>query len=180
MAKINTMNYQTVAAWNGTQDLFVVEQPDGTKVATPEQVKQYVLNDMDEEPTQDSENPVMSGGTKTYVDNAVSTGLSELSSVIDTKKVRTVRLNKNQSATISANISNYWAMLAVCYIPGEGGRILGFVFANGTGEVKNLCDGNAFSSSYVDFTFSATSLTVTAKNYNGYVFTFIVTPNTGL
>lgn len=43
MAKINTLNYQTVAAWNGSQDLFVVEQPDGTKVATPEQVKQYVL-----------------------------------------------------------------------------------------------------------------------------------------
>jgi hypothetical protein len=42
MAKINTMNYQPVTAWNGTQDLFVVEQPDGTKVATPEQVKQYV------------------------------------------------------------------------------------------------------------------------------------------
>ncbi len=37
MAKINTTNYQPVTAWNGTQDLFVVEQPDGTKVATPEQ-----------------------------------------------------------------------------------------------------------------------------------------------
>ena len=42
MAKINTTNYQPVTSWNGTQDLFVVEQPDGTKVATPEQVKQYV------------------------------------------------------------------------------------------------------------------------------------------
>ena len=42
MAKINTTNYQPVTAWNGTQDLFVVEQPDGTKVATPEQVKQFV------------------------------------------------------------------------------------------------------------------------------------------
>lgn len=62
MAKINTLNYQTVAAWNGSQDLFVVEQPDGTKVATPEQVKQYVLNDMDEVPTQNSNNPVKSGG----------------------------------------------------------------------------------------------------------------------
>ena len=43
MAKINTLNYQTVAAWNGSQDLFVVEQPDGTKVATPALLKQYVL-----------------------------------------------------------------------------------------------------------------------------------------
>jgi hypothetical protein len=43
MAKINTLNYQTVAAWNGSQDLFIVEQPDGTKVATPAMVKQYVL-----------------------------------------------------------------------------------------------------------------------------------------
>lgn len=62
MAKINTLNYQTVASWNGSQDLFVVEQPDGTKVATPEQVKQYVLGDMDEVPTQGSDNPVKSGG----------------------------------------------------------------------------------------------------------------------
>lgn len=42
MAKINTTNYQPVMAWNGTQDLLVVEQPDGTKVATPEQVKQFM------------------------------------------------------------------------------------------------------------------------------------------
>ncbi len=42
MAKINTTNYQPVTSWNGTQDLFIVEQPGGTKVATPEQVKQYV------------------------------------------------------------------------------------------------------------------------------------------
>lgn len=42
MAKINTSNYQPVTSWNGTQDLLIVEQPDGTKVATPEQVKQYV------------------------------------------------------------------------------------------------------------------------------------------
>lgn len=42
MAKINTLNYQTVAAWNGTQDLFVIEQPDGTKVATPAMVKQFI------------------------------------------------------------------------------------------------------------------------------------------
>lgn len=42
MAKINTLNYQTVAAWNGSQDLFVVEQPDGTKVATPAMLKQFI------------------------------------------------------------------------------------------------------------------------------------------
>ena len=42
MAKINTTNYQPITAWNGTQDLLIVEQPDGTKVATPEQVKQFV------------------------------------------------------------------------------------------------------------------------------------------
>ena len=62
MPRISTDNYDTVAAWNGTQDLFVVEQTDGTKVATPEQIKQYVLGDMDEVPTQNSNNPVKSGG----------------------------------------------------------------------------------------------------------------------
>ena len=42
MPRISTDNYDTVASWNGSQDLFVVEQPDGTKVATPAQVKQYI------------------------------------------------------------------------------------------------------------------------------------------
>ena len=42
MPKINTDNYDTIASWNGSQDLFVVEQPDGTKVATPAMVKQFI------------------------------------------------------------------------------------------------------------------------------------------
>jgi hypothetical protein len=42
MPKVNTFNYATIASWNGTQDLFVVEQPDGTKVATPAMVKQFI------------------------------------------------------------------------------------------------------------------------------------------
>ena len=43
MPRISTDNYDTVASWNGSQDLFIVEQPDGTKVATPALLKQYVL-----------------------------------------------------------------------------------------------------------------------------------------
>ena len=42
MPKVNTFNYDTIALWNGSQDLFVVEQPDGTKVATPAMVKQFM------------------------------------------------------------------------------------------------------------------------------------------
>lgn len=42
MPKISTDNYDTVANWNGSQDLFVVEQSDGTKVATPAMVKQFM------------------------------------------------------------------------------------------------------------------------------------------
>ena len=42
MPRISTDNYDTVAAWNGSQDLFVVEQPDGTKVATPAMVKHFI------------------------------------------------------------------------------------------------------------------------------------------
>lgn len=62
MPKISVDNYDTVASWNGSQDLLIVEQTDGTKVATPAQVKQYVLGDMDDVPTEDSDNPVKSGG----------------------------------------------------------------------------------------------------------------------
>lgn len=108
MAKINTLNYQTVASWNGSQDLFVVEQPDGTKVATPAMVKQFIqagdfvatgevkdghgniLKDMaksadvntalagkqntltfDDVPTQNSNNPVKSGGVFSTIANKV-------------------------------------------------------------------------------------------------------------
>ena len=42
MPRISTDNYDTVASWNGSQDLFVVEQPDGTRVATPAMVKQFI------------------------------------------------------------------------------------------------------------------------------------------
>lgn len=42
MPKINADNYEQVSSWHGSQDLFVVQQPDGTKVATAEQVKQFV------------------------------------------------------------------------------------------------------------------------------------------
>lgn len=42
MPKISIDNYNTVASWNGNQDLFIVEQPDGTKVATPILLKQFI------------------------------------------------------------------------------------------------------------------------------------------
>ena len=193
MPRISTDNYDTVASWNGSQDLFVVEQPDGTKVATPAMVKQFIEAG-DFEATgeiKDGHGNVLSG-VADEIGDLTQTGLTgdsvaeqlgdakekiaDLNTVVDTTKIKTVKLNKNQSATISANIRDYWAMMAVCYIPGEGGRLLGFVYYNGTGEVKNLWNGNTFSSSYVDFTFSASGLTVTTKNYNGYVFSFIVTP----
>lgn len=42
MPRISIENYDTVATWNGDSDLFIVEQPDGTKVATPAMVKQFI------------------------------------------------------------------------------------------------------------------------------------------
>lgn len=109
MPRISTDNYDTVASWNGSQDLFIVEQPDGTKVATPAMVKQFmeagdfeatgeitdghgnILKDMaksadvntalagkqdtltfDNAPTQNSNNPVKSGGVYTAL-NKVET-----------------------------------------------------------------------------------------------------------
>ena len=42
MPRISIENYDTVATWNGDSDLFIVEQPDGTKVATPNMVKQFI------------------------------------------------------------------------------------------------------------------------------------------
>lgn len=113
MAKINTLNYQTVASWNGSQDLFLVEQPDGTKVATPAMFKQFIeagnfeatgevkdghgniLADMaksadvntalagkqntltfDNVPTQNSNNPVKSGGIYSKIGDLTQTGVT--------------------------------------------------------------------------------------------------------
>lgn len=108
MPRISTDNYDTVASWNGSQDLFIVEQPDGTKVATPAMVKQFIeagdfvatgevgdghgniLADMaksadvntalegkqdtltfDNVPTENSDNPVKSGGIFSTIANKV-------------------------------------------------------------------------------------------------------------
>lgn len=62
MAKINTLNYQPLSVWDGDDDLFIVQQADATKVATPNQIKSFVLGTVDEVPTQDSNNLVKSGG----------------------------------------------------------------------------------------------------------------------
>lgn len=108
MAKINTTNYQPVTAWNGTQDLFVVEQPDGTKVATPEQVKQYVLNDMDEVPTEDSDNPVKSGGvfsTMAVLDNAVS--------ALNTNRAYSVNLGSITATSANDALGKAWDALTI-------------------------------------------------------------------
>lgn len=59
-------NFPSVESIDGSQDALVIEQTDGdvdkSRKVSPAQIKQYVLNDMDEVPTEDSENPVKSGG----------------------------------------------------------------------------------------------------------------------
>jgi len=192
-------NLPSIESMDGSQDALIIEQTDGSedksRKVSPSQVKQFIeagdfeatgevkdghgniLKDMAKSADVDAEIGDLSQTGLTG--DSVAEQLGDANAallLVDTTKIKTVKLNKNQSATISANVRDYWAMMAVCYIPGEGGRLLGFVYTNGTGEVKNLWNGNTFSSSYIDFTFNSTSLTVTAKNYNGYVFSFIVTP----
>lgn len=57
---------------DGSQDALVIEQTDGSedksRKVSPAQIKQYVLNDMDEVPTQNSNNPVKSGGVYTALE----------------------------------------------------------------------------------------------------------------
>ena len=94
MARINTMNYHPVTAWNGTQDLFVVEQPDGTKVATPEQIRQYILSNMDDAPTAESENIVSSGGVAASLSKLFKKGMALSASgentIVSTKSFDTI------------------------------------------------------------------------------------------
>lgn len=62
MPRISVDNYDTVATWNGDSDLFIVEQPDGTKVATPNMVRQFMESFYDDVPIEGSERAVKSGG----------------------------------------------------------------------------------------------------------------------
>lgn len=59
-------NLPSIESMDGSQDALVIEQTDGSedksRKVSPSQLKQYILNDMDEVPTQDSNNPVKSGG----------------------------------------------------------------------------------------------------------------------
>lgn len=59
-------NLPAIESMDGSQDALVIEQTDGSedksRKVSPAQIKQYVLNDMDEVPTQGSDNPVKSGG----------------------------------------------------------------------------------------------------------------------
>lgn len=105
MAKINTTNYRPITAWNGTQDMLIVEQSDGTKVATPEQVKQYVLNDMDEAPTQDSENPVKSGGVFNAIDDIKDVKVTDVFSESPTRSDAYIKTS-GSTVDITAFISN--------------------------------------------------------------------------
>ena len=59
-------NLPSIESMDGSQDALVIEQTDGSedksRKVSPAQIKQYVLNDMDDVPTADSNNPVKSGG----------------------------------------------------------------------------------------------------------------------
>lgn len=59
-------NLPSIESMDGSQDALIIEQTDGSedksRKVSPAQIKQYVLNDMDDVPTADSNNPVKSGG----------------------------------------------------------------------------------------------------------------------
>ena len=141
MPRISTDNYDTVASWNGSQDLFVVEQPDGTKVATPAMVKQFIeagdfeatgevkdghgniLKDMaksadvatalagkqdtltfDNAPTQNSNNPVKSGGVYSAIAALENIKVAEVSATmtVSTADVTAIGGYRSVSSTSKA------------------------------------------------------------------------------
>lgn len=97
----NISSYNQLSSWNEDDDLLFVQQPDAPKKAHPSQMKEYILRGldvssvggtgkyisaiseadgkisataetMDEVPTQDSNNPVKSGGIFSAIDDSVS------------------------------------------------------------------------------------------------------------
>ena len=104
MPRISTDNYDTVASWNGSQDLFIVEQPDGTKVATPEMVKQF-MEAGDFEATgevKDGHGNVLSGVVD-EIGDLTQTGLTG-DSVSEQLATARVEIAKKRSLTISSSV----------------------------------------------------------------------------
>ena len=90
--------------------------------------------------------------------------------------IKTINLSNNQQATVYSNMTNYYAMICVAYIPGDGGMVFALRNHNGTSSIINLLTGSPYSSNYIDFEFNSNSVTVKAKNYSGYRLTFITLP----
>lgn len=130
---------------------------------SPEAIMEIVEDNSDTTPTENSTAPITSGGVYTSISD------------IDTdKKVKYITLDNNETYTLNVGNETYWALIANCYIPGEGARLLAFSYSNGTAEVKNLWSGSTYTSANVDFTLSANSLTIGAKDNAGYKFNFFL------
>ena len=73
-------NLPAIESMDGSQDALIIEQTDGSedksRKVSPSQIKQYVLNDMDEVPTENSDNPVKSGGIFSTIGDLTQTGLT--------------------------------------------------------------------------------------------------------
>lgn len=110
MAKINTLNYQTVASWNGSQDLLIVEQPDGTKVATPAMVKQFIEAG-DFEATgevKDGHGNVLKDMAKsTDVDDAINTALDDSKIAILNQRFPNVNIASAWGSLYLSSILNF-------------------------------------------------------------------------
>ena len=141
MPRISTDNYDTVASWNGSQDLFVVEQPDGTKVATPAMVKQFmeagdfeatgevkdghgnILKDMaksadvatalagkqntltfDNAPTQNSNNPVKSGGVYSAIASLENIKVAEVSATMTVSTADNLAIGGYRSVSSTSKV----------------------------------------------------------------------------
>lgn len=186
MPRISTDNYDTVASWNGSQDLFVVEQPDGTKVATPAMVKQFIeagnftatgevkdghgniLKDMAKSANVDEVIGDLSqtGVTGASVAAQIATLKGSIKGVIvDTVKlsdnIPSINANSYEQYTISAIKAGYIpiAVVGVSYTGGVGVDVARF-YVSGTDAVLLL--HNVTSSTYTPTTLTAHVLYVEA------------------
>lgn len=151
MPRISTDNYDTVTSWNGSQDLFIVEQPDGTKVATPEQVKQYVLNNMDEVPTEDSDKPVKSGGVFSAIDDIKAVKVTDIFSASPTRSGAYIITSGSTVDITSFVSSNDWECWVFPVVPGDsfvitvegGGAPRAYCFIDENGNVLSRAAASA-------------------------------------
>ena len=121
---------------------------------SPEAIMQIVEDNSDTTPTASSNNPVKSGGIKTYVDNTIK---SEYVS----GNIATLDANSRTTIEIALTIPTGYAALGItsAFTSSSNVGIVGYLVNSSTGKLNLVC-ANLSASSVSNITVAATAIYV--------------------